>query len=38
MSDILYVLQVEKYIITNAQEGKSPRIDTQSLFRNTKTT
>lgn len=32
MSHTLHVLQVKKYRITNAQEEKSPRIYTQSLF------
>ena len=36
-SDALYALQVEKYTIANAREGKSPRIYAQSLFRHAKT-
>lgn len=35
-SDALYALQVEKYMIANAQDGKSPRIYVHSLFRHIK--
>lgn len=36
ISDVLHVLEVEKYTIANAQKEKSLRIYIQSLFCHTK--